>query len=58
LPRFYSTVEIAPGATVTGNPNTYSWTDLTALRYVHEPAGIAITRGRSDRYSEASSDTC
>lgn len=56
--RFYPTVEIAPGATVTGNPTTYSWTDLTQLRYVHDPAGITIHRGRGDRFSEASADTC
>ena len=58
MPRFTPIVEIAPGATVTGSPNRYSWTDLTALRYVHEPAGVSIRRGRQDRFSEASADSC
>lgn len=58
MPRFSPIVEIAPGATVTGNPNTYSWTDLTMQGFVHEPSGVSIRRGKLDRYSEASADTC
>jgi hypothetical protein len=54
--RFTSFVEIALGADLTGAPATWSWTDISD--YVHQPAGIAITRGRNDRYSQTPPATC
>lgn len=50
---FYT--ELALGATVTGSPTSWSWTDTTD--YVGG-AAITINRGRSDRYTEASADRC
>jgi hypothetical protein len=50
---FYA--ELGLGAVVTGNPNTWSWTDVTS--YVGGTA-IAITRGRGDRFSDAAADRC
>lgn len=56
--RFHPTVELAPGADLTAVPSTYSWTDLTQGRYVHNPDAITIRRGRSDRNATTSPSTC
>jgi hypothetical protein len=50
---FYA--ELGLGAVVTGNPNGWSWTDVTS--YVGGDA-ITITRGRGDRFSDAAADRC
>jgi hypothetical protein len=49
--RFDPTVELAPGADLTAEPSTWSWTDITD--YVFEPTKAAIRRGRPDRYAQA-----
>jgi hypothetical protein len=58
VPRFRPTVELAPGADLTATPSTWSWTDLTLGRYVHEKSKISITRGRQNRYAQTAPATC
>lgn len=45
------TVELALGADLTEFPSLWVWTDITA--YLHEPAGVVISRGRPDEFATA-----
>ena len=54
--RFHPSVELALGANLVGQPNTWSWTDYTDLTF--DAGKLVITRGRSDRYSSAPPAKC
>ncbi|WP_433078842.1 hypothetical protein ACQP1P_38505 [Dactylosporangium sp. CA-052675] len=53
--QFVFCTELALGATVTGQPNSWSWTDVTDYVGGSE---ISISRGRADRFSDAQPDRC
>lgn len=57
MPLFTPIVELALGADPAASPSTWSWTDLTQLRYVDDRSTVTIRRGRANRISEATPAT-